>query len=225
MEHTRKRARISPDIRPSFSLSGAIANETPGSSDGPLEVNKGNKKNMSFQLLQDRSVAVPDWCTELVEPSCVSILDIFMHGKEVQRVRVDRKPYYIIGRNSQLCDITIQGPMASRRHAAIAHGKDGSVYIVDLNSVHGAYLDNMPLEPLKPVRLRHCFNLTFGLDGVKCSFKHFETEKVIASREAAMVNHLQGDKYAQDLQLKLNTLRNCGVSYRLECNPGLPEGP
>ena len=36
-----------------------------------------------------------------------------------------------------LCDILLEHPTISRKHAALVHHRDGSVHLIDLGSAHG----------------------------------------------------------------------------------------
>lgn len=59
-------------------------------------------------------------------------------GDEVRELRL-RQGHTLIGR-STLCDVRIESPMVSRRHALISYSHDGAI-LVDLNSTNGVLVD------------------------------------------------------------------------------------
>ena len=49
---------------------------------------------------------------------------------------VGKESYYLFGRDAAMgCQIIIDEPAVSRRHAALIHHQDGRIYIIDLVSV------------------------------------------------------------------------------------------
>ncbi len=51
---------------------------------------------------------------------------------------------------------------SSRVHATIIHHTNGAVYIVDLGSYHGTFVDDIRLKPLQPTLIVHGSVLKFG---------------------------------------------------------------
>jgi peptidyl-prolyl cis-trans isomerase NIMA-interacting 1 len=73
-----------------------------------------------------------------------------MHGKQMcscpltqshsgqgatETVPIDKQPAYVIGRQPDTVDITLDEPSASRQHAALVHHEDGRLFLIDLGSV------------------------------------------------------------------------------------------
>lgn len=57
-------------------------------------------------------------------------------GSTTEVVSVDKKAYYLFGRDGQLApDFVIDDPSVSRRHAAMVHHEDGRTFVIDLASV------------------------------------------------------------------------------------------
>ena len=51
---------------------------------------------------------------------------------------VDGKAAYTFGRNGQACDFGVDHKSVSRMHACLAHHSSGGLYLIDLDSRHGA---------------------------------------------------------------------------------------
>lgn len=63
----------------------------------------------------------------------------FLSGPHASTVKVLDRPRILIGREEG--DIVTMDPESSRRHAVIEIHHDGSVWIIDLNSTNGVYVD------------------------------------------------------------------------------------
>jgi len=61
-----------------------------------------------------------------------------------------------------LCDIKLDHPSISRRHAIIAHGSSGNVYLMDLGSSHGTFKNGKRLEANKREALADMDVIKFG---------------------------------------------------------------
>lgn len=69
----------------------------------------------------------------------------------------------MIGRTAPLCDIVIDHPSLSRRHAVILHHREnGCVYIMDLKSTQGTWVNRRKLIPHLPTALTEKCILSFG---------------------------------------------------------------
>lgn len=63
---------------------------------------------------------------------------VFKDGSKQETVPVDGKAFYLFGREPTTVDIVLNGPGASRTHAALVHHEDGKSYLIDLSSVRSA---------------------------------------------------------------------------------------
>ena len=62
-------------------------------------------------------------------------LDVMKESKLVQKLMVDEKPFYLFGRNPQMCDFPIDHGSCSRVHAALLWHKNlDRSFLVDLGS-------------------------------------------------------------------------------------------
>jgi FHA domain len=50
-------------------------------------------------------------------------------------VPIDKQPAYVLGRQPDAVDISLDEPSASRQHAALVHHEDGRLFLIDLGSV------------------------------------------------------------------------------------------
>ncbi len=73
-------------------------------------------------------------------------------GTIVDTVNINIKPYYVLGRSPQ-CDLHVESPSASRRHAVVQHKDTGAVYLYDLGSTHGTFVNMKRIPPLQYVQL------------------------------------------------------------------------
>ena len=85
-----------------------------------------------------------------------------MRGDEVlETLPVGRQPCYVAGRLPEV-EITLEHPSVSRRHAAVMHHRSGAVYIMDLGSAHGTFLNGRRLPPQEPTQWREGAAVNFG---------------------------------------------------------------
>ncbi|KAK9823981.1 hypothetical protein WJX72_006781 [[Myrmecia] bisecta] len=105
----------------------------------------------------------PLWATQ---PCRISSLQVHTPAGQTETFPVDSKPYYIFGRDAGACDIVLdRNSNASRTHAALVHHEDGRLYLIDLESTHGTFVDGTKLASNKPTALVNNQRLTFGTTG------------------------------------------------------------
>lgn len=69
---------------------------------------------------------------------------------QVETVPVDSKPWYVLGRDASKCDIVTTASESSRMHAALVHHKDDKIYLIDLQSSKGTFLNGKRVTAYKP---------------------------------------------------------------------------
>lgn len=68
---------------------------------------------------------------------------------------------FVIGKDKERVNLSIREHSVSRIHARLLE-KDGSIYIEDLHSTNGTYLNDLPLEPHDRVKIKRGDIILFG---------------------------------------------------------------
>uniref|UniRef100_G3WQA9 Protein phosphatase 1 regulatory subunit 8 n=4 Tax=Theria TaxID=32525 RepID=G3WQA9_SARHA len=105
---------------------------------------------------QDDELAITEQDLELIKERETAI-------RQLEKLIIDEKKYYLFGRNPDLCDFTIDHQSCSRVHAALVYHKHlKRVFLIDLNSTHGTFLGHIRLEPHKPQQIPIDSTVSFG---------------------------------------------------------------
>lgn len=90
-------------------------------------------------------------------------LKVFKGGEKIDTItEIGRKSYVLFGRNAQMSDIKLDHPSISRRHALMGHGSSGNLYVMDLGSSHGTFVNAERLKKRKREPLRDGYTVKFG---------------------------------------------------------------
>lgn len=73
-----------------------------------------------------------------------------------------QKTSFVVGRSSQ-ADIIIPHEGMSRKHCLIEYKGAGQIFITDLDSINGVFIDEQKIEPGKPTLFPVYLNLSFGI--------------------------------------------------------------
>ncbi|XP_072995376.1 protein phosphatase 1 regulatory inhibitor subunit PPP1R8 homolog [Typha latifolia] len=101
----------------------------------------------------------PDWAIE-PRPG-VYYLEVLKDGEAIDRINLDKRRH-IFGRQFPTCDFVLDHQSVSRQHAAVVPHKNGSIYVIDLGSVHGTFVANERLTKDNPVELEVGQSLKFA---------------------------------------------------------------
>lgn len=101
----------------------------------------------------------PDWAIE-PRPG-VYYLDVLKDGEVIDRINLDKRRH-IFGRQVPACDFVLDHQSISRQHAAVIPHRNGSIYVIDLGSVHGTFVANERLMKDNPVELEVGQSLRFA---------------------------------------------------------------
>lgn len=82
-------------------------------------------------------------------------------GEVLDRINLDKRRH-IFGRQVPTCDFVLDHQSVSRQHAAVVPHKNGSVFVIDLGSVHGTFVANERLTKDNPVELEVGQSLRFA---------------------------------------------------------------
>ncbi|CAI7891462.1 unnamed protein product [Closterium sp. NIES-53] len=101
----------------------------------------------------------PEWA--VVPKPGVYSLEVLKDGVSAGSIPLDKKRA-LFGRQTTTCDYVLEHPSLSRQHAAVVHRKNGSVFVIDLGSVHGTYVSNERLLKDIPVEIEPGQSLRFA---------------------------------------------------------------
>ncbi|XP_074581160.1 protein phosphatase 1 regulatory inhibitor subunit PPP1R8 homolog [Curcuma longa] len=101
----------------------------------------------------------PDWA---IEPRPrVFFLEVIKDGEVIDQINLEKRKL-IFGRQIQTCDLVLDHQSVSRQHAAVVPHRNGSIYVIDLGSVHGTFVANERLTKDNPVELEVGQSLRFA---------------------------------------------------------------
>ena len=96
----------------------------------------------------------PSWsCLPLGSENLFSI-DILKEGIILKSLQMLTKSYYIIGRNKTVCDITLTNPTISRVHCVLQYNEKGELFIYDMNTCYGTFLNGEKIVPRNYIQLK-----------------------------------------------------------------------
>lgn len=109
---------------------------------------------------QSRYFKCPAWADL---PSEAFHLACTRDGRPLAPLGLQRYPYYLLGKNAQVCDYILDHPSISGVHAAIVFHKPHKCFVlVDLNSTNGSRVNDRVVEKAKPVPIPVGSVLRFG---------------------------------------------------------------
>merc|ERR1712224_912312 len=92
-----------------------------------------------------------------------SALEVFKSDKKIALIRrCSRSKAVVFGRHKTLADVPLQHPSISRQHAVLLHGQSGNMYLMDLGSSHGTFVNKHRLEKEQRECLREGDEIRFG---------------------------------------------------------------
>lgn len=104
---------------------------------------------------------LPSWAREPQLNKCA--LEVHKNGKKIGTVtRCSKQKSVIFGRHKNYVDILLQHPSISRQHGVILHGKSGNMYLMDLGSSHGSFVNKRRLQSEQREPLREGDVIRFG---------------------------------------------------------------
>eukprot|EP01083_Nonionella_stella_P148980 472506_1 len=123
----------------------------------------GKKENTTSAPELRKSVGsnVPKMCSSYTPPDWSSVpefpfkFEVYKNGCLVDSFPIDGKPYYILGRSPSATDIPILHPSSSRQHCIVQHRTDGKMFLFDLGSTHGTFVNKRraPAREFMPLRV------------------------------------------------------------------------
>ncbi|DBA03453.1 TPA: hypothetical protein N0F65_002861 [Lagenidium giganteum] len=99
---------------------------------------------------------------EPIEANAHARLEAFRDSKQCATYMISTKLVNIFGRDQESCDHVLGNPSVSRKHAAVIHNEEGGIFIVDLMSRHGTYINKKKIPPHDPFLLHEGDTVKFG---------------------------------------------------------------
>eukprot|EP01065_Artemidia_motanka_P033738 TRINITY_DN40783_c0_g1_i1.p1 TRINITY_DN40783_c0_g1~~TRINITY_DN40783_c0_g1_i1.p1 ORF type:complete len:318 (+),score=80.63 TRINITY_DN40783_c0_g1_i1:70-954(+) len=110
-------------------------------------------------LLQQEWFVCPAWAAK---PRSGAHLQVYKSGALVDRVLMDLSPYYMLGRNAEVVDVHLEHPSVSRHHCVFVYHCKGTVYVIDLASGHGVYVNGSRIPSKQTIRVRETDEVRIG---------------------------------------------------------------
>eukprot|EP00252_Welwitschia_mirabilis_P000617 TRINITY_DN1060_c0_g1_i1.p1 TRINITY_DN1060_c0_g1~~TRINITY_DN1060_c0_g1_i1.p1 ORF type:complete len:751 (+),score=218.77 TRINITY_DN1060_c0_g1_i1:121-2373(+) len=96
------------------------------------------QRSSSGQIYQ-----IPPWSEPPGQPY---FLEVLKEGSIIDNLDVSEKGAYMFGRSDQ-CDFVLEHPSVSRYHAVLQFKGNGDVFIYDLGSTHGSFVNKTQIKP------------------------------------------------------------------------------
>lgn len=107
-----------------------------------------------------QSFKEPEWTAE---PTYTEArLEVFKSDEKIDTVPLGAKKYIVFGRSPEVCDVLLDHTSISRKHAAIVHHTSGKVYLIDLQSGNGTFVDDVRIKAHSPISLKEGTTIKFG---------------------------------------------------------------
>merc|ERR1712210_187227 len=156
--------------------------------------NSGVNMQTSGKLLEDTNVingvtvkyAEPP---EARKPRIKWRLYVFKGDEELPILYIHRQSAYLLGRDRKVADVPLDHPSCSKQHSALQFrlvpftGPDGTqgrrvqLYIMDLGSANGTFVNNNKVEPSKYVQLLEKDVLKFGFSSREYVLLHDQSKE------------------------------------------------
>jgi len=102
----------------------------------------------------------PNWSTKPYYTD--ASIEVMKDGEKIDTMTLGEKASYVFGRNADVCDYVLDHASVSRKHAAIVHHTNGKLYLIDLESGHGTFLNEEQVKPNSPTSLQDGSSIRFG---------------------------------------------------------------
>ncbi|RLN59699.1 hypothetical protein BBJ29_006531 [Phytophthora kernoviae] len=125
----------------------------------------------------------PQWAVTPSRRNRRAKLRVEKGGSCIEEVSVSSQACYVLGRSEDQCDVWLQHPSVSRQHAAIIHDKNQQIYVMDLDSAQGTFVNGEEIKPKEPYKLKVGDQIQFGASTRMYMFENPESQE--DKREAA----------------------------------------
>ena len=96
-------------------------------------------------------------------------LEVLKGPARIGRFDLNQLPCNVVGRDER-CELTLKHLSLSRQHAAFVHhsGEGVGVFLIDLGSRHGTFVEDRRIGAKKPVRIAAGMRIRFGVSVRVC---------------------------------------------------------
>ncbi|GLE08034.1 hypothetical protein PINS_up018930 [Pythium insidiosum] len=119
----------------------------------------------------------PQWAATPARSRRAARLEVIKDGETIEEVAIGRQACYLLGRNEDVCDYSMQHPSISRQHAVIVHRREGDAVVMDLGSAQGTFVNGKEIDAKEPHVLHEGDKLTFGVSTRTYVVRDLETRE------------------------------------------------
>jgi len=112
-----------------------------------LNAGRGNRMRSARGSYEE-----PAW--SLAPPSGEFNVEVLKDGCVVDTIALEKKAFFVFGRDAEASDVPLKNPSISRKHLVIQFSKTGHVFLYDLGSTHGTFLNKTKLEHRRFTEIR-----------------------------------------------------------------------
>lgn len=154
---------------------------------------------------------IPIWSKIPNNEDLLFQLESIKEGTFIKKIHLDSKAFYVFGRNENVCDVTLSNLTVSRIHCALQYRGSEGLFIYDLGSIYGTFLNGQKIEKKNYVRLKD--GDAFWLGKSKMKFFLNQGENFVDFQEDILFekNHSDIPQNNHDQNKMLNNESNWGL--------------
>ena len=92
-------------------------------------------------------------------------------GAVEERILLDKHPYYMAGKNKEVVDIPVVHGSVSRVHCVFVHHRGGSVYVIDLASNNGVFVNDKRIPSKTTTKITELDTVKIGASSRQYSLR------------------------------------------------------
>jgi hypothetical protein len=120
------------------------------------------QENENKQAPYEIGYIVPFWSSK---PLHKYSLDVWREGTIVDEIDITGKEFYVIGRNKIISDIYMNNMTVSRAHCIIQHKDTGEIFLYDLDSIYGTFINKNQIAKKTYIKLNVGDTFKIGQSG------------------------------------------------------------
>ncbi|CAH0487888.1 unnamed protein product [Peronospora farinosa] len=149
---------------------------------------------------------VPKWAMPPTRRNYRAQLQVDKGGKCKEQISIGSQSCYILGRSKELSDIWVQHFSISRQHAVIAHDKEEQIFLMDLGSAQGTFLNDKEIVPNERQKLTDGDRIKFGASTRTYVFKNaIEEDEASDQKENKRTETASGNPELQRMMQEMQS--------------------